>query len=761
MKRPLFTLWFSVILVAWTLNGWGTSPQTSPVLNAAKPQEKKEYSGALFPSAAEIEKKIEELKERVMNGKSSENEQTAQQLGVTLNDLQERNANLRMLQSAYERLLTALQKQADLNNRQTLLLEKGKVEAGAGVDRKPPYSLSFYDSLLDKLAVPEQQKKTGKLALSTGKRALEEASLKLEEAQRDWRLLREKFEETPEEERSLQLVWSVADARLEMELAETLLYLEKVKLENQMKHLELAELESEILRRKIDWVGSHLHYDEADLNSRLQAFEEKRQELKVRIRELMEDRKKVEEELSMAQSLISKKDDAKPDAAEEARLKSLEARRRVYQSMLEQTEDQLQLLEHRESAWRLRYALIKGDMAPAKISEQSEAIENSIQNTNRLLMLEQNYQNALRSEITGLEKELADEEPGQPRTAFLEERLEALQQLSEKRLDYISALLQTEQLDRRLLNEMGASTRDVSVQDGIDSILSEVRKIWDYEVWAIDNRPVTVRKLLVSIMILILGLVAANYIIRAVANRFLAYTHLKESTASAVGKMFKYFAYLLIVYIALRIVNIPLEAFAFLGGAIAIGVGFGAQNIINNFISGFIMMAERPISVGDLVDVEGILGRVEDIGARCTQIRTGENIHILVPNSSFLEKNITNWTFSDRKIRTKVVVGVIYGSPVREVERLLLVAVKENKRAHGEPAPFVLFNDFGDNALIFEVYFWISVRAVIERRMIESSLRFRIDELFREAGIVIAFPQRDVHLDAQGPLELRMLPLKE
>ena len=104
---------------------------------------------------------------------------------------------------------------------------------------------------------------------------------------------------------------------------------------------------------------------------------------------------------------------------------------------------------------------------------------------------------------------------------------------------------------------------------------------------------------------------------------------------------------------------------------------------------------------------------------------------------------------------------MIYGSPVREVERLLIAAVKENKRVHGEPAPFVLFNDFGDNSLVFEVYFWISVRAVIERRMIESSVRFRVDELFRETGIVIAFPQRDVHLDAKGPLEFRMLPVEE
>ncbi|MFC1822646.1 mechanosensitive ion channel family protein [Thermodesulfobacteriota bacterium] len=248
-----------------------------------------------------------------------------------------------------------------------------------------------------------------------------------------------------------------------------------------------------------------------------------------------------------------------------------------------------------------------------------------------------------------------------------------------------------------------------------------------------------------------------KYFLKIIGRYLLSFTHLKETTASAVQKVLTYFAYLLVLLFALRMVNIPLTAFAFLGGAIAIGVGFGAQNLINNFISGFIMMAERPISIGDLIEIEGVLGKVEEIGARCTRVRTGENIHILVPNSSFLEKNITNWTLSDRKIRTSVTAGVVYVSPVREVVRLMLQSVTENENTLKSPEPFALFTDFGDNALIFKVHFWINVRQIIERCMIESSIRFRIDELFREAGIVIAFPQRDVHLDIHGPLELRLL----
>ncbi|MBI9085022.1 MAG: mechanosensitive ion channel [Desulfobacterales bacterium] len=168
-------------------------------------------------------------------------------------------------------------------------------------------------------------------------------------------------------------------------------------------------------------------------------------------------------------------------------------------------------------------------------------------------------------------------------------------------------------------------------------------------------------------------------------------------------------------------------------------------------------MGEQPIKIGDLIDVDGVLGQVEEVGARCTRIRTGENIHILVPNSSFLEKNITNWTLSDQLVRAHVIVGVIYGSPVNRVRDLLIRSVLDTPQVLNEPEPFVIFNDFGDNALIFEVYFWIHIKKVIERRMIESTVRFTIDRLFAEEGIVIAFPQHDVHLDTQGPLELRLV----
>ena len=285
-------------------------------------------------------------------------------------------------------------------------------------------------------------------------------------------------------------------------------------------------------------------------------------------------------------------------------------------------------------------------------------------------------------------------------------------------------------------------------------------RVWNAPLFTVDQNPVTVENLTIAILIFIFGVVTVKYATKALSRKFLR-VRFKETTAAATEKLLYYVAVLLVVLFALRWINVPLHAFAFLGGAVAIGVGFGAQTLINNFISGFIIMAERPIKVGDIVEEEGTFAIVEDIGARCTRIRTGANVHILVPNSSFLEKNVTNWTLSDKMIRASVTVGVVYGSPVREAERLLIKAVTEHDKVLKEPEPFVLFNDFGDNALIFEVYFWLSMTRLMERRVLESDIRFRIDELFREAGIVIAFPQRDVHFDAQDPIKLRILNAAE
>ncbi|MDA0977084.1 MAG: mechanosensitive ion channel [Proteobacteria bacterium] len=203
----------------------------------------------------------------------------------------------------------------------------------------------------------------------------------------------------------------------------------------------------------------------------------------------------------------------------------------------------------------------------------------------------------------------------------------------------------------------------------------------------------------------------------------------------------------------LDLINVPLTAFAFVSGAVAIGVGFGAQNIVNNFISGWILIWERPIRINDFIELGDVFGTVEQINTRSTRIRRVDGVHLLVPNSKLLEETVVNWTLRDQLLRCLVRVGVCYGSPVEKVRDLLYQAVKEHPLTLDEPPIQIIFEDFGDNALIFEAFFWVNVLAEKNARVVRSDIRFEINRLLTDAGIVIAFPQRDVHVD--GSIEIR------
>lgn len=733
---------------------------TTPEVQA---QEKKAASTPQQNSSSDIdlstaEEKVKELNSRLTVAEKAVNDLTAKQLDVSLSQLQERAAKIRDLETTYQRLVNALKKRATLEKDEALSREKLKSQEQVGITQEPPYSLSFYDALLDRLAATEQKKEISRQARKLARKLLEDALSRHEEWRQTLRLLKEKKEEQPPEAVSPKLDWELENAEIELQLAQAMQYLQKTNVQNLSTEIRLSDLQLEVYRRSIIWVREHLSYDKDDLGKHLDSLERTRKELQPLLKDQIREQMKAEAAWLRAEKRFSsaKEEPARTLAA--AELATSEAWREASRRSLEQTEEMLQLVSLQEKTWNYRYALINdGDIDPEKLDSWRDEIETSKANIQRSVSLQENYQTGLQTKLAVLEQRLAEKDLTPKVRQELESQMLALRTLSKGSLDYLSALLATGKLQQYLLDEIDARGEQFDLSNTISAVADKLRGIWDYELWVIDERSVTVQKVAMAFLILVFGLALVKITVRLIANRLLPRTHLKTTTAAAIGKVLHYVAILLIILLALRWVNIPLTLFAFLGGAVAIGVGFGAQNLINNFISGFIMMAEQPIKIGDLVEVDNQFAVVEEIGARCTRIRTGSNIHILVPNSSFLEKSIINWTLSDRRIRTRVIVGVIYGSPVREVERLLTQAVTENKQVLKVPEPLVLFNDFGDNALIFEVHFWISISRLMERLMIESAIRFRIDELFRETGIVIAFPQRDVHLDTQRPLELRIV----
>jgi len=280
----------------------------------------------------------------------------------------------------------------------------------------------------------------------------------------------------------------------------------------------------------------------------------------------------------------------------------------------------------------------------------------------------------------------------------------------------------------------------------IEQTLQQAKVILSHIVVTISEQPITIGDILFIPIIIFMGILLTKWLIKLISSR-LTTKKTDPNIIHLVERVLYVIAITIIIISILDFMNVPIAAFAFLSGAIAIGFGFGAQNIINNFISGWILMWERPIRIGDFLEIEDSKGLVEEINTRSTRIKRVDGVHLLIPNSKLLENTVVNWTLVDQFVRCSVKVGVAYGSPAKKVAGLIMQATTEQAEALTEPKPLVTFDDFGDNALMFEVTFWINSRVESGLRIAKSNVRFRLEELFEQENIVVAYPQRDIHLD--------------
>jgi len=197
-------------------------------------------------------------------------------------------------------------------------------------------------------------------------------------------------------------------------------------------------------------------------------------------------------------------------------------------------------------------------------------------------------------------------------------------------------------------------------------------------------------------------------------------------------------------FITLDTIGISMSSLAAVGAVLMVGIGFGLQNITQNFISGIIILLERPIKVGDLIEVKGVSGKVTEIGARSTLVTTRDDISIIVPNSQFIAEQVVNESLSGQKIRLKVKVGVAYGTDPRLVEKILMEVAHDCPQVIKSPAPKVFFLDFGASSLDFALSVWIS--ELWQNESILSDIRFRISDAFQAADIEIPFQQIDLQV---------------
>ena len=254
---------------------------------------------------------------------------------------------------------------------------------------------------------------------------------------------------------------------------------------------------------------------------------------------------------------------------------------------------------------------------------------------------------------------------------------------------------------------------------------------------------------LLQIFLLVALLIAVFWISsrtkRFLFNRLLAQSGLDRSLQYAIAQVISNIVLVVGIFIVLENTGIHLAALAVFAGAVGVGIGFGLQNIASNFISGLVILAERPITIGDRVEVAGIAGQVEHIRARSTVIRTNDNIMMIVPNSKFIDSPVTNWTYGDRRVRFRIPISVASESDIAKVRDTLLAVAREDPHTLKEPAPSVFLENFGENAIEFKLVVWSSEMSARPSRY-RSDINFAIAEKFREAGIELPFPERDLHI---------------
>ena len=545
-----------------------------------------------------------------------------------------------------------------------------------------------------------------------------------------------------------------AVAQLELQLAQEWLTLRKAQARAEAIRGEIHELQLQDLTRRRDAIAGNVRFTQDVLDEQLAEIATRELELTLSAQRIARDLQYAERRWLTARQEVDEA--SSPTAGQLARVEALKTNQATIQLEAALTGDRLQRLPILSMTWKRRYLVASGSTRATQRREWLAEARSGLEGWQRDRRSRESKLADARSRLAGVTAayETAGDDQAEVRR-WLSLRREAINRQIELLGASVIAIEADSGAPERLAVQIqGRPGRGLN--DWAVAAWEAITRIWNYELTIIEDTALTVGKVISTLLFLLLGYLAARWLSHVIASRLDKFG-VADAGAHAIESLSFYALLIGFGLASLRYANVPLGVFTFLGGAIAIGIGFGSQNILNNFISGLILLAERPIKAGDLIDLDGTYGNVTKIGARSTQIRTGENTDIIVPNSKFLENNVINLTRLDDRLRTSIAIGVAYGSDLGEVVERLKAAAAEVDSVLDRPAPAVWFNDFGDNALLFQVNFWITARTVMQMRKAETEVRMAIDRHFREAGISIAFPQRDLHLHTSEPIDLRLV----
>lgn len=700
--------------------------------------------------------------------------------GATPDEAEEYELLSEMLVRVYQehidqaaRLSDALQRRADIEQ---------KAEAWKGFAESAPYSILLVDELRDSVQALSAKISASESAQNLLAALAQDAEANLKGSDAHLRLLADQLETTKDAARLTRLTWLRT-----LEQLRNRKYVASVALDDARRRALEAEraqdrLQLAFVRRQLMVASQHQRFSQADLDHVLADLEAARRVIDKELADAERDfgvwqqgLSAVREELRLALQKM-----AEAPAVQSGEIARLQALVELSGAQVETCSQRLTVLRRlaegiigERSLWQARFATFHTE----RLSEIRQGY-GRLEKIDRLLRsVRPHFQQQIElaaNRIAEQSNRLQNQSATQAAAASVaQELLGCYRQQAElanralrslERLDRL-ALRWKESLDEnRLRLPLSARIRDL-----FSEYSSLASKFWNFELFAavdtltVDGqtvtgrRSVTIGKACTALLILAVGYWMALFFARLLERVAVKRLKLDPNRASLLRRGVRFVLLVALVIFSLVSVKIPLTIFAFLGGALAIGLGFGTQTLLKNFVSGVIILFNRPFRIGDVLDLGGSRGVVNSIGIHSSVIRLMDGKETLIPNSALLENHLTNLTYSDRKVRFAVSVGVAYGSDTRRVAQLLAEEADRHGLVQKVPAPQVIFKDFGDNAMIFELRYWVDV-IKHDSLQIGSDLRHMIVGVFAQNDIVFAFPQRDLHLDTVRPLQVRIEP---
>jgi len=638
------------------------------------------------------------------------------------------------------------QQQARLEQRQELQAETKSAEQDLeslhkfGPNDPKPYSFLLLESVRDDLAAEEDHEAAFVADLKAAEQLLEAAQNHFDETEKDRRKAQEELTDNEETTANDELQAALKLAKRQSQIAKELILVRRLEVEVRTLRRDVSTTRKKEFAEKLELIGKDARFSKQDLQDRLKELKAYEAQLN---RKLGEARLRFQQaESQQAAALAELRKSKAPQSTIDLANDSWRVARDAQQMEISLLNERIGDNKRFNYYWTCRYEVENHTAKAAEIAEWHESLGDLVDEMrdNRRSLV-QRIETSRSEQAKMVQRMRNSDDPALKQWGELQcANWQGLRDVCEEHLVQLKV---NERWSDRFLEELHDRIEPSVDQSWWSVAQKELETIWAYEVAEVDDRPITIGKIAKLIAYILMGLLLASILSRVLGSRVLPRLGLNEGAGHAVQSIAFYSFSALFGVLSFQIVHIPLTAFAFMGGAVAIAIGFGSQDIANNFMSGIIILAEQPIRVGDVVVVDGVQGTVKHVGPRSTRINTDANHEVIMPNSKLLSDKVTNLTLSDSLIQTALAVTLPLNLGVQQAKKILLQAASSHRTVLQEPQPIVLFKQFGATSMDFELHFWLQLSDAMQAAIAQSDVREAINDLFLQNDaqpIIAAIP---------------------